>query len=146
MISDPQATDAPERKVAAAGAPTGAASGAAEQSFPLIMMFQLATFWAAVAACVDGKALVEALRATGSDPLEEAIVAAAAGVGGALLGFIVGLSQVRRWRSAAVGAFVGFWYGLVILAVYVAPAPLERGLAAAAVIAVTTLAIRIRSA
>lgn len=146
MVTEPQATDATGRKVAPTGAPTGVTGGAAEQSFPLIMMFQLATFWAAVAACVDGKALVEVLRNSAGDPLEEAIAAAAAGVGGALLGFIVGMSQVRRRPYAVVGAFVGLWYGLVILAVYVAPAPLERGLAAAAVIAVTTLAIRIRSA
>jgi len=120
-------------------------STARQQSFPLVALMQLATFWAALAACIDGNVLTTEMDRAPEQPIIAAVVGGIAAIAGAILGFAVGLGQLRMWRSAAAGAVVGMFYGLVVLAIYVAPAPLERAAAAAAVLVLTTIALRIGS-
>jgi hypothetical protein len=129
-----------------AASATAATPGATEQSFPLIALLQLATFLAAIAACVDGKELVQQLNRASELPLEAALLVllAAAAVGS--IGCFIGLGQVRAARSAAAGAAFGALVGLSILAVYAAPAPFARTAAAIAMMLVSTVAIRIRAA
>jgi hypothetical protein len=118
---------------------------AGERSFPLVAVFHLATFWAAMAACVDGAALFKTLN----QPWQwdgPAQVAAAVLLAIVLFGAAVGLGQLRMWRSAAAGALFGALYGPTMLAVYVAPASIGRGLAAAGLLIVTTLAFRLHAA
>lgn len=117
-----------------------------ERSFPLIALFQLATFWATIVACIDGEALGKALDDAPRWPAIAAWLTSLAVVVGASLGFVVGLGQLRMWRSAWAGAGVGALYGVAILAVYVAPASIEQAVAAAGVLMATTIAFRIRSA
>jgi hypothetical protein len=117
----------------------------AERSFPLIAVFHLATFWAAMLACIDGTALGKRLREPWELDWRVAIVVGVL-LAAVLFGAAVGLGQVRMWRSAALGAFIGVLYGPTMLVVYVAPAPISRGIAAAALLTVTTLALRIRAA
>ena len=123
-------------------------AGLQERSFPLIALFQLATFWATIVACIDGKALADAVdhmwEWPGSIIAAQLIVLAV--TLGAAVGFAVGMGQLRMWRNAVAGAGVGILYGLAILAVYVAPAPIEQAVAAAGVLLATTIAFRIRSA
>ena len=123
-----------------------ASSGSTEQSFPLIALLQLATFMAAITACVDSKALLKSVDQAAQDPLEAAavILLAAAAVGA--IGFIIGLGQLRMARSALVGGAVGAAFGLAILAIYLAPAPQIRTAGAVAVLLVSTIAIRVRAA
>jgi hypothetical protein len=117
----------------------------AERSFPLIAVFHLATFWAAMLACIDGAALGKILRGRWEWGWDAAIVVAAL-FAAMFFGAAVGLGQVRMWRSAALGAFIGVLYGPTMLAVYLAPAPITRGLAAAGLLTLTTLVFRIRAA
>lgn len=130
------------------GAPVASSGAVQEGSFPLIALFQLATFLAAMVACIDGGKLGEALGRS-RDAAELAInvaIAAAGCLPMAFIGFVVGLGQLRMWRSAVVGGAIGALYGLMIMALYVAPAPIERGAAAAAMLVLTTIAFRVRSA
>jgi hypothetical protein len=117
-----------------------------ERSFPLIALVQLATFWATIVACIDGEALGKALDEAPRWPAIAAWLTSLAIAVGAALGFVIGLGQLRMWRSAWAGAGVGALYGLAILAVYVAPAPIEQAVAAAGVLMITTIAFRIRAA
>lgn len=116
------------------------------RSFPLIALVQLATYLAAIAACIDGRALYKLFDQAGAEPLIAAsmILGAACTVG--LIGVVIGTSQLHMNRSALAGGAVGAMYGVVILAVYVAPAPIERSAAAAAMLLLTTIAFRIRAA
>ncbi len=116
------------------------------RSFPLIALVQLATYLAAIAACIDGAALYKRLDQAGAEPLIAAsmILGAACTVG--LIGVVIGASQLQMNRSALVGGAVGALYGVMILAAYAAPAPLERSAAAAAMLLLTTIAFRIRAA
>jgi hypothetical protein len=118
---------------------------AQERSFPLVALLQLATFWAALTACIDGAKLRDMVARL---PQQESVVwALVAGVFlvGSVIGFFVGLGQVRVWRSAATGVVVGSLCGGGILAVYVAPAPVGRAFAAAAMLLLTTMAFRLRT-
>jgi hypothetical protein len=117
-----------------------------ERSFPLIALFQLATYWATIVACIDGAALGKELDAAQRWPAVAVGLTALAVLVGAALGFVVGLGQLRMWRSAWIGAGVGALYGVAILAVYVAPAPILQAAAAAGVLMATTIAFRVRSA
>jgi hypothetical protein len=118
---------------------------AGERSFPLIAVFYLATFWAATATCIDGAALARQLRQPWELNWTAAIIAGALSIA-VLFGAAVGLGQLRMWRSAALGAVMGALFGLTMLAVYAAPAPIGRGISAAVVLTVTTLALRFRAA
>ena len=116
------------------------------RSFPLVVLFQLATCSAALLACVDGPALGRAIDSPAAvDPF---IVTAVVGVviAGGLIGALTGLGQIQKWRSAVLGLLVGSLSGLLILCVYAAPASVGRMAAAAAVILLSTVAVRLRSA
>lgn len=132
-------------KPAAPSAPSVAA-GSTEQSFPLVALLQLATFMAAIAACVDNQELLKQVERAAKEPFWAAlIVLAAAAVAGAI-GFVIGLGQLRGTRSAMLGAAFGAAVGVTILCVYLAPAPPLRTAGAVAVMLLSTIAIRIRAA
>ena len=116
-----------------------------ERSFPLIALLQLATFLAALVSCIDSRKLSRQLGFMSDEPLmaAAALIGACCLVG--LVGLIVGASQLRMKRSALAGAGVGALYGLVILAIFIAPASLLHAAAAAAMALLTTIAIRIRA-
>jgi hypothetical protein len=133
-------------------APVGAkrpaldAAESGDRAFPLVALLQLATFCAALAACVDGERL---LVLAGEFPANlwlgiALIVAAVFGGGG--LGLVLGLGQLCPGRNAVVGMAVGVTCGAALLAAYAAPAPPGRGLAAAAMLLSTTIAFRVRAA
>jgi hypothetical protein len=126
--------------------PNDPPAGLQERSFPLIALVQLATFWATIVACVDGKELAKAVDQMWERPAVAAQLILLAVTLGAGVGFAVGLGQLRMWRNAVAGASVGILYGIAILAVYVAPASIQQAAAAAAVLLATTIAFRIRSA
>jgi hypothetical protein len=117
-----------------------------ERSFPLIALVQLATYWATIVACIEGQALSKALDDAARWPAVAVGLTSLAVLVGSALGFVIGLGQLRMWRSAWAGAGVGALYGLAILAVYVAPASILQAVAAAGVLLITTIAFRIRSA
>lgn len=137
-MNDLDFTAAPARS-AAPPAPTRI------RSFPLIALVQLATYLAAIAACIDGPGLLKALTYAATEPLiaASAVLAAACAVG--LIGVVIGASQLNINRSALVGGAMGALCGVLIVAAYAAPAPIERS-AAAAMLLLTTIALRIRAA
>lgn len=135
---NPQFDATPARS---AGQPTAGTM----RSFPLIALVQLATYLAAITACIDGRALYTRLDQAAAEPLIAASVMLGAACLVGLVGVIIGSSQLQLNRSAAVGGAVGALYGIVILAVYAAPAPIERAAAAAAIMVLTTIAFRIRA-
>jgi hypothetical protein len=114
-----------------------------DKSYPLASVIQLTTLAAATLACLDANQLLDELNRM-VDHFPGAAMAAIAGcvciVG--LLGVLVGVGQRRRWRSAVVGSVVGALCGLLMLAVYAAPAPLFQGLGAAAMLLLTSIALR----
>jgi putative Mn2+ efflux pump MntP len=116
-----------------------------ERSFPLIALLQLATFMAALVTCIDSRQLSRQLSFAREEPLIAAACLVAACLVVGVIGVIIGASQLSMKRSALAGGGVGILYGVVILAVYVAPAPIHRAAAAAALVVLTTLAIRIRA-
>jgi hypothetical protein len=117
-----------------------------ERSYPLVALLQLATFWAALAACVDGAKLRSMLDLASQNMTMAAAAIIAAFVLGGLLGSFVGMGQLRMWRSAVAGFAAGGLCGGAILAVYAAPAPPARALGAAATLVLTTIAFRCRAA
>ncbi len=136
----------PPAPTSSAASPPRLQPAALQRSFPLVALLQLATFCAALGACVDGAKLGAAIddMPRWAD-YEWGAVLGAAFFGG-LLGFFIGLGQLRMWRSALVGGLVGALAGLAILAVYAAPAPLIRAAAAAAVLVLSTLIVRLHAA
>jgi ABC-type antimicrobial peptide transport system permease subunit len=122
------------------------AAGSTEQSFPLIALLQLATFLAAIAACVDGRELVKQFDRATQKPLEAALVIVLAATVVAAIGFVIGLGQLRAVRSATVGGAFGATLGVAILAIYIAPGPPTRTAGAVGVMLISTIAIRIRAA
>ena len=128
-------------------APPNRLSGTARRSFPLVALFQLATFCAALMACIDGAAMGKLLDGMSFASSRRAMaVVAATVIAGGLLGLFVALGQFGMWRSAAKGSIVGALGGAAILCVYVAPASIERTTAAAAVLLLSTLVVRARAA
>jgi hypothetical protein len=116
-----------------------------ERSFPLVALLQMATLWAALAACIDGAQLRILLdRLPREEPIIWGFVAGVVTVGG-VFGLFVGAGQIRMWRSAALGFVVGSLSGGIILSIYMAPAPIERALAAAVMLLLTTIALRWRT-
>lgn len=114
-------------------------------SFPLIALLQLATFSAALVACVDSQELTSQIQR--SKEYVPAAIAIAMFVSASIgfIGMILGSGQFRFRRSALVGGAIAAVHGLAIVAAFVAPAPLERSAAAVGMLLVTTVAFRIRS-
>ena len=117
-----------------------------ERAFPLLALIQLVTFWAALAACVDGPRLFELALDGLNTPWLSLSVAAGAILTGTLLGALVGVGQLRYGRGILVGSLIGALYGGTLAAIYAAPAHLYRWVFAAAVLLLSTIAFRIRSA
>lgn len=122
------------------------ATGSSDRAFPLVALLQLATFFSALAACVDGAELRNLVgRFPENSWIGIALIAAAVIAGGGL-GLALGLGQLRPARNAVAGMAVGAACGAALLAAYAAPAPPGRGLAAAAMLLGTTIALRVRAA
>jgi hypothetical protein len=122
------------------------AAESGDRAFPLIALLQLATFFAALAACVDGERLLVLAGEFPQNPWVGLALIVAAIAGGGGLGLILGLGQLRPARSAVIGIAVGVACGVTLLAAYAAPAPPVRGLAAAAMLLGTTILFRMRAA
>ena len=73
------------------------------------------------------------------------IAIAAAVLGAGVLGATIGLGQFRMWQSAFKGFVVGAVGGVAILCVYVAPASIDRTMAAAGVLLFATILVRARA-
>jgi hypothetical protein len=122
------------------------ATAVKDGSFPLIALLQLASFSAVLVACVDGRELAEVIRHQGL------IVSIGAGVVSAALGFLAvawtfAFDNLRRvWRSALGASIIGGLHGPALLAVYAAPAPFWRAGPAVAVLLLSTILLRVRSA
>jgi hypothetical protein len=122
------------------------AAGSGDRTFPLVALMQLATFWAALAACVDGAELRSLVGQFPGNYWLGLTMIAVAIVGGGVIGLVIGLGQLRPMRNAIAGVAVGSACGAALLAAYAAPAPPVRGLAAAAMLLATTIALRVRAA
>jgi hypothetical protein len=118
----------------------------ADRSFPLIALMQLATCWAALAACVDGAWVRERLNAPGVTWGDVIPLVLASVLAGGAIGVAIGFGQIRKWRSSALGFVAGGAFGVTLAAVYAGPAPLGRALAAAVLIVGTTILPRVRAA
>jgi hypothetical protein len=116
-----------------------------ERSYPLVALLLLATVWAAMFACVDGQSLLRGFQADSWRNFGTWIAPAVLMSVGACVGAAVGMSQVRVWRSVAVGGLIGSVYGVAIFAVYAAPAGFDRAASSAVVIMVSTIALRFRA-
>ncbi len=123
----------------------GGATGTVHRSFPLLVLLQLATCWAALIACVDGPALGQHIDMERWSGAAWAAIVGAILVG-AVLGLIAGLSHIGKKRGAITGLVLGAVAGLTILCVYMAPAPIERIVAAAALVVLSTVIVRVRAA
>jgi hypothetical protein len=126
-----------------ADAPPAANLARKDASFPLIALLQLASFAAALVACIDGQELREALARF---PIG---FTAAAILGSIFLGFVtvaMGFAHLRSWRTASAAGAIGALHGPAILAVFAAPAPFWRAGPAIVVMLLTTILLRIRSA
>jgi hypothetical protein len=113
------------------------------RSFPLIALVQLATFCAALMACIDGGKFRDFLE----DVPQLAGPAVAGFVGamfvGGFLGLMLGLGEHHVWRSALKGMCIGALCGVAMMFVYVAPAPLPQAAAAAVVLLLSTIIMRV---
>jgi hypothetical protein len=136
------APDQPAAPIAplAPGAPI---VGQRDGSFPLIALLQLAAFSAALAACIDGRALREVLEQ--ADPLTLAAAVCATMVAG-FVAVLLGFGHLRRWRTALAAGGIGALHAPAILAAYTAPAAFWRAGPAVAVLLISTIVLRVRSA
>jgi hypothetical protein len=117
-----------------------------EHSFPLISMIQLVTLTIALVTCIDGPELLRLLGSLQGSGHYVVAAVMAAGFFGLLIGAAIGLGQIRQWRSMLFCGAVGFVTGILILAIYAAPAKPAQAITAALLPLVTTIAMRIRSA
>lgn len=116
------------------------------RSFPLVMLFQLATCCAGLFACIDGAVLGEILDRSSAARPSAVAAAGCVVIAGAFIGALTGLGQIRKWRGSALGVLVGSLVGMLLLCIYLAPASIGRMAAAAAAILLSTVAVRLRSA
>lgn len=117
-----------------------------EHSFPLISMIQLVTLTIALVTCIEGPELLRLLGSLQGSGNYVVTAVVAAGFFGLLIGAAIGLGQIRQWRSMLFCGAVGFVAGILILAIYAAPAKPAQAITAALLPLVTTVAMRIRSA
>ena len=116
-----------------------------EQSFPLISLIQLFTFFVALLVCIDASQLWERFTNMEIDATSLSISVVLAGMFGSLIGTSIGLSQIRNWRSMFFCGVIGSVFGIIILAIYAAPARPNQAIAAALLPLFTTLIIRVRA-
>lgn len=117
-----------------------------EQSFPLISIFQLFTFSVALVICVDFKACAKLLNETLSTSPESVfgVIAVAKSLGFAI-GVMIGLGQIRKWQSMMLCGTVGAIVGVIIVAIYSAPAEPAKAIAATVLPLATTIMLRFRT-
>jgi len=116
-----------------------------EQSFPLTSIFQLMTFCSALVVCIDYGELSEfALRRLSKGLGEFYGPFLASGLVGLLIGVLLGLGQIHKWRGVLLCGTSGAMVGMLILAIYIAPARPAQAFTASLVPLVTTVLIRCR--
>ena len=117
-----------------------------DRSFPVAALVHLATFCAALLACIDGRTLQAAVAGLADEPPSGRVEVIGALLAGGVLGALVGLGQLKVWSGAVKGFCSGALCGAVILGVYTAPSSLERALAAPMLVLLAPIAMRLRSA
>lgn len=117
-----------------------------EQSFPLSSFFQLITFFVALVVCIDSgdlsDVLSEARRGDVADFLKLALLS---GLVGLAIGASIGLGHIRKWRGMLLCGLSGTTVGILMFAVYLAPAQPAQAFSASLVPLVTTILIRFRT-
>ena len=136
------------------GSPAAVTTAATEteRSFPLVALMQLGAVIAAIVVCIDGPRLWELFQRIGDEPwagdglwIALALIATAM-ISSGVIGLVVGLGQRRRFRSALIGAAAGALFGLLMLAIFAAPASLERCAGGIAMVLLSTIALRASAA
>lgn len=118
-----------------------------EQSFPLISVVQMVTYCVALMTCADFRRLSSSLgRISPQQPWQVIFPVLGALSVGLLIGVLVGLGQIGKWRGTLLCGGAGALVGLLILAVYVAPAPPAQAVAACLLPLVSTIILRARAA
>ena len=134
--------EADQRPVAAPARSAAAGQTETERSFPLVALMQLGAVIGAIVVCIDGPRLWELFQRIGDEPwVAVALIMTAMASAGAV-GLVIGLGQRRRFRSALVGAAAGAMFGLLMLAVYAAPASFERCSGGIAMVLISTIVLR----
>lgn len=125
-----------------------AATGAAEteRSYPLVALMQLGAVLGAIVVCIDGPKLWKLFERIDDEPWLAAALVATAMSSLGVIGLTVGLGQRRRLRSALLGFAVGATLGLVMLAIFAAPASIERCASGIAMVLISTILLRVNAA
>jgi hypothetical protein len=124
-------------------APAASTIGQRDGSFPLIALLQLAAFSAALAACIDGRRLIEVID---QNNIVNLAVAVGASMVAGFVAVLLGFGHLRRWRTALAAGGIGALHAPAILAAYAAPAAFWRAGPAVAVLLISTIVLRVRSA
>ena len=132
--------------VAAPAAAVTPATAETERSFPLVALMQLGAVIAAIVVCIDGPRLWELFQQIGDAPWIALGLIATAMISSGVIGLVIGLGQRRRFRSALIGAAAGALFGLLMLAIFAAPASLERCAGGIAMVLFSTIALRANAA
>jgi len=116
-----------------------------ERSFPLISLIQLFTFFIALLVCIDSSKLNAQLGNLQNELASFLFAVALAGLLGLLIGASIGLGRVRYWRSMFFCGAIGSVVGVLLLAIYAAPAEPAQAISAALLPLLTTLILRARA-
>ena len=117
-----------------------------ERSFPLVALMQLGAVVASIVVCIDGPRLWELFQQIGDAPWIALALGTAAMISSGVIGLVVGLGQRRRLQSALIGAAAGALFGLLMLAIFAAPASLERCAGGIAMVLLSTIILRANAA
>lgn len=117
-----------------------------ERSFPLVALMQLGAVIAAIVVCIDGPRLWELFQRVGDEPWVALALIMTAMASTSVVGLVIGLGQRRRFSSALAGAAAGAIIGLFMLAVYAAPASIERCSGGIAMVLISTVVLRANAA
>lgn len=138
--------EADQRAVATPVHSASAGQTETERSFPLVALMQLGAVIGAIVVCIDGPRLWKLFQRIGEEPWAAVALIATAIVSSGVIGLVIGLGQRRRFRSALIGAAAGALFGLLMLAVYAAPASIERCSGGIAMVLISTIALRANAA
>jgi len=116
-----------------------------ERSFPLTSLIQLFTFYIALLVCLDSSKLKVRFTYLQIDSMDLWATVLLAGLFGSLIGASVGLGQIRKWRGMLFCGANGSIIGVLILAIYAAPAKPAQAISAALLPLLTTLVLRVRT-
>ena len=128
---------------AASVPPSGMETG---RSFPLVALMQLGAVIAAIVVCIDGPRLRILVQQIDEAPGTALALITTATISSGAIGLVIGLGQRRRFRSALVGAAAGALFGLLMLAIFAAPASMERCAGGIAMVLLSTIALRANAA